>query len=209
MTPIYHIKHVNTLAGIVAHGGIWCERQCSLRGIVGVAIGYDHIKARRMQRPVPLPPHGTLGDYVPFYFAPRSPMLYAIYRRSTPGYADGQEPVIHLATSAEAVTGANPPLEWLFTDGHAEMAISDYYRDLADLNKVDWDIMKSRQWADTDEDGDRKRRRQAEFLVRDFLPWQLVTDIGVCTKAVRDHVMGMLKGADHQPFVRIERGWYY
>jgi hypothetical protein len=40
--------------------------------------------------------------------------------------------------------------------------------------------MKARYWNDTDRDGDRKRRRQAEFLVRDFCPWQFIKLIGVC-----------------------------
>jgi hypothetical protein len=37
--------------------------------------------------------------------------------------------------------------------------------------------MGDRYWRNTDEDGDRKRRRAAEFLVYNFFPFSLVTGI--------------------------------
>lgn len=37
--------------------------------------------------------------------------------------------------------------------------------DLSDLDKIDWDVMGSDYWNDTNEDMNRKARRQAEFLV--------------------------------------------
>ncbi len=97
----------------------------------------------------------------------------------------------------------------MFTDGHAEMTISDYFDDLKDLDKIDWNIMEKRQWADTIADGDRKRRRQAEFLVHGFFPWKLVAEIGVISNPVAKQVRDLLSATDHQPQVRVERGWYY
>ena len=69
MTYIYHITHVTNLASILERGGLLCDRSCDEANVQ--QIGYAHIKQRRMARVVALAPQGTLGDYVPFYFAPR------------------------------------------------------------------------------------------------------------------------------------------
>lgn len=165
-TRIFHITHVDNLAAILAEGGLWCDREAAERGVAEVGIAHQHIKERRARRHVPISPGGTLDDYVPFYFAPRSPMLYSIHGGYVEGYSNGQRSVVHLVSSAEAVSASGAP--FVFADGHAELDLSDFFDDLDDLNKIDWKIMKAAYWADTNEDGDRKRRRQAEFLVHRF-----------------------------------------
>ena len=37
---------------------------------------------------VPIGPGGAVSDYVLFYFAPRSPMMYAIHRGNVPTYGE-------------------------------------------------------------------------------------------------------------------------
>ena len=149
-----------------------------------------------------------MGDYVPFYFAPRSPMLYTIHRRNTV-FQGGQEPVVHLVSSVEAVAARIPPLAWMFTDGHAVIDLSEYYDNISDLGNVDWAIMTARYWHDTLEDGDRLRRRQAEFLVHQFFPWELISEVAVIDTKVESRVNQMLRGAAHVPNVVVRRDWYY
>jgi hypothetical protein len=134
-------------------------------------------------------------------------MLYSIHGGYVEQYVGGQRPVVHLTSSAETI--ANAGLAFTFTEGHAELAYSSFYEDLVDLNKIDWKVMKSKWWNDTLEDMDRKRRRQAEFLVYDFLPWELVTKIGVIDDRVAERVNEILKGATHRPRVVVEGSWYY
>ena len=50
---------------------------------------------------------------------------------------------------------------------------------------IDWELMESKYWHDTDEDNSRKRRRQAEFLIHKFCPWRLVKEIGVMNNDVK------------------------
>jgi ssDNA thymidine ADP-ribosyltransferase, DarT len=209
VTPIYHITHVTSLVSIFQRGGLLCDRSCNDGNVQTQQIGYAHIKQRRMARIVPLPPNGTLGDYVPFYFAPRSPMLYTIERRNTPDYQEGQGRIVHLVSSIEAVRVAQPPIRWLFTDGHADMEYSDFFSSVNDLEKVDWPLMTARFWNDTSGDGDRKRRRQAEFLVHRFFPWTLIQAIGVIDQGMADETEQVLRAAAHRPEVLIERSWYY
>ena len=206
-TSIYHITHVDNLATIVAKGGLLCDRRVADHGLAKVGIAHQHIKKRRAQRPVPIDPSGTLDDYMPFYFAPRSPMLYTIVRGNVDGYTGGQRSVVHLVSSAETIADASLP--FVFTDGHADVALSDYFVDLGDLAKVDWTIMAETYWTDTDEDGDRKRRRQAEFLVHQFVPWSLVARIGVLDTRMVDRVVEVVGAGADKPFVTVEAGWYY
>jgi ssDNA thymidine ADP-ribosyltransferase DarT-like protein len=203
VTYIYHITHINNLGRIVAQGGLYCDREAQKLKVV--SIGHQHIKDRRLNRAVPLPPDGTVGDYVPFYFGPRSPMLFAINKGVVKGYAEGQRPIIYLRSTAEAVRDTG--LQWVFTEGHAEIAYTDFFNRLEDLNQIDWNVINGRYWYDTDEFPDRKRKRQAEFLVKDFFPWNLVMQIGVYDQGIGNGVAEILQGQG--PAVQIQRGWYY
>lgn len=167
MTRIYHITHRDNLISILEAGGLLCDKKSQNRCQVSVA--HTHIKQRRAQRVVSCGNGGHLSDYVPFYFAPRSPMLYAIHKGSVSRYQSSQEQVIYLVSSVETIVQGNA--NFVFIDGHAEMQISQFYNLPSDLDKVDWQLMKGRYWHDTTADTDRKRRRQAEFLVHDFMPW--------------------------------------
>lgn len=207
MTALYHITHIRNLALILQHGCLWCDNERVAQELGSVGIAHAHIKERRARRRVPLPPGGTLADYVPFYFAPRSPMLYAIHRGNVEGYDGSQASVLHLVTSAESV--AESGLAYTFTNGHAEMMISDFYADLSHLDQIDWEIMRAIIWRDTNEDGDRKRRRQAEFLVHQCFPWPMITEIGVISSRVAEDVNSILDGHEHRPMVVVHRDWYY
>jgi hypothetical protein len=207
LTPIYHITHVTNLPAMLEQGGLWCDRESAQRGLANVGIAHAHIKERRSKRVVPVGPGGTLADYVPFYFAPRSPMLYAIYRNQVATYQGGQADIVHLVSNAESVQANGRA--FVFSDGHADMAISSFFTDLADLKHLDWKMMKETYWNDTPPDGDRKRRRQAEFLAHEFFPWSLVSEIGVIDEAMAGKVNLLLAGGAHVPIAHVRRNWYY
>jgi hypothetical protein len=207
MTDIFHITHIRNLQNIINDGGLWCDRVVSQRNLAHVSIAHQHIKDRRAQKNVPIPPHGVVADYVPFYFAPRSPMLYSISRGNVEGYQGGQSEVLHLVSSAEAVLQSRLP--FVFTDGHAEMSISHFYQDLQDLDKVDWNIMRATIWRDTNEDGDRKRRRQAEFLVHEFFPFSLFGRIGVANQTMAKKTAALLAKLEEKPLIEVQPAWYY
>jgi hypothetical protein len=59
--------------------------------------------------------------------------------------------------------------------------------------------MQAQYWNDTDNDPDRKRRRQAEFLVHEFFPWALVSYIGVYDRSIAETVDEIIQGATPKP----------
>lgn len=210
MKPIYHITPLDNLKSIVSSGGLLCDADLVAevaRGASVVGIAHQHIKDRRARKAVVVAARGTLAHYVPFYFAPRSPMLYAIYRGVVAGYGGGQERVVHLVSTVE--TACKVGQRWFFTDGHAEMEISKQFDQLTSLDKLDWNIMTETWWKDTTQDGDRKRRRQAEFLVHRAFPWTAVTQIGVMSDRIAALVRAALNGAEHMPNVVVRTDWYY
>ena len=64
-------------------------------------------------------------------------------------------------------------------------------------------------WTDTVEDGDRKRRRQAEFLIHQFCPCEIVTNLGVMNSTVASEVSNALEEVHAAVAVTVERAWYY
>jgi hypothetical protein len=135
-TPIYHITHLSNLTSILAIAGLCSNITMQQQGIGYTDLANQTIQSRRARVTVPCGAGGKLTDYVPFYFAPRSPMLYAIHQGNVPTYLEGQEGVIYLVSTVEAVQQAN--LSFAFTDGHGIMALTQFFDHPADLNQVDW-----------------------------------------------------------------------
>lgn len=134
-------------------------------------------------------------------------MLYTIGKGNVDGYPASQDSIIYITSSAQAVAQAG--LRFVFTDGHAIMSFTRTYDDLSQLNRVDWDLMNARLWYDTSSDSDRKRRRQAEFLVREQFPWYLVDMIVVKTERMKKTVEALLANYALATPVVVERSWYY
>lgn len=200
---IYHITHIRNLPGILKEGGLLPDAEVRRREINIQNIGYSHIKDRRMRRPIRAGMEGTLGQYVPFNFCSRSVMLYAL-RNGHADYEGGQDQILHLVSSVDSVVRTGRP--YVFTDIHADLDYAQHFDDLNKLEEsVDWAVMNERYWSDPEV----KKRRQAEFLVWEFFPWEAVLGIATKTQVVADEVSHILKQAEHKPKVLVKSGWYY
>lgn len=154
-------------------------------------------------------PDLSVGGCVPFYFCPRSVMLYIIYRANDPdlSYRGGQEPIIHLEVDLhQAVTWAETSDQrWAFSVSNAGSSYFEDYCDLEDLGKVDWEAVQSQQWSAPPV----KEGKQAEFLMESSFPWRLVARVGVISDIFARQVSTELQEAIHKPRVEIRRDWYY
>ncbi len=206
-TPIYHITHVSNLPGIISAGCLWSDRRVAEHGVRTV-IGFDHIKQRRLKDiDVGCHPGTKVGDYVPFYFCPRSVMLYVIDRRHAElRYQGGQRGIVHLVSTVEAAVEVARGRPWAYSDGNAGAGYTKFYADIQRMNEViDWDAVAALAWADPAV----KNRKQAEFLVHDHLPWSAVDVIGVIDDAMAAEVRVALASALHRPRVGVQPQWYY
>jgi hypothetical protein len=206
---IYHIVHVDRLASILADGGLLSDAQVVAKGATGTTIGMTTIKQRRLNE-LQLSSHPGLyvGQCVPFYFCPRSIMLYLIAQANHEDlvYRGGQEPIIHLlADMRKTVAWADlQKYRWAFTLSNAGSYYFEDRRDLRNLNELNWDAIKTHQWQSC------KEHKQAEFLVEESFPWHLVEGIGVYSKPVYQQVKAILAEAGQGAVpVKIKSDWYY
>ncbi len=205
---IYHTLHWDRLPSIVTEGLLLCDSLVATRGLPGTNIGINKIKRRRLYE-LSLRSHPGLfvGDCVPFYFCPRSVMLYAIFRagHSQMTYHGGQDPIIHLeADLRRTITWADSNnRRWAFTSSNAGAYRFQDYSNLAQLDQIDWDAIQATVWRD------KREARQAEFLVERSFPLSVISRIGVRSHEIRDQVLHALQPADHRPPVEVMPDWYY
>jgi hypothetical protein len=178
------------------------------RGGVPMECGDTEIKAQRRVRPIKVTPYGVPADYVPFYFAPRSPMLYRISKGGVRTYPDGQRPLVYLVTNVSAASATGRA--FVFSDGNCASAITDHFSRLDLLEHVvDWSIIEAQIWANTTSDGDRMRRRMAEFLVHQQLPVSSLTELGTYDREHARLVERLLRDASVDLPVTVRPEWYY
>lgn len=181
---IYHIVHVDRLSSIIADGCLWCDAEIVRRAPPGTTIGMNGIKQRRLNE-LTLISHPDLhvGDCVPFYFCPRSIMLYLIYQGNHQelAYCGGQGLIVHLEADLHASAAwahQQSQRRWAFTLSNAGSCFSEDCCDLEQLHEIDWSAMQATCWQSC------KEGKQAEFLMEYSFPWHLVERIGVHSRAV-------------------------
>ncbi len=171
------------------------------------------IKQRRLELTLSSYPGLRVGECVPFYFCPRSVMLYIIYQANHPEltYRGGQEPIVHLmADLHEAVAWAKQNQQrWAFTLSNAGARYFEDRADLTNLDEINWKAVYANTWSGEGIDPLLKEGKQAEFLIENRFPWGLIEEIGVLSQKTYQQVMGTLPRVGHQPAVKIKSGWYY
>lgn len=106
-----------------------------------------------------------LGEYIPFYFGYRTPMLFVIQKGYNLVEPTPAENIIYCVSSIQRILELQ--LDFVFTDGHAvnDFSLQFDKSDLQNLDKIlDINAIKATFWKD-ETDLDLKRRKEAEFLV--------------------------------------------
>jgi ssDNA thymidine ADP-ribosyltransferase, DarT len=218
-TRLFHITALANLPAICAAGALLSKNHGAAAGINYQNIAHAGAQGARAQRTVPNPRGGLVHDFVPFYFAPRSPMLYAINRGSVTACDWRQEDIVHFETTVQAVTALNQA--FVFYDRNATLAFSTPYTDLARLDEVvAWDLITEapqldgfcQYWQNNAANpryADRMERRQAEFLVKTQVPLTCVTRLGVIDAVRQAEAQAVLAESGVYLQVDVMRSWYF
>lgn len=129
-------------------------------------------------------PNGKkLGNYVPFYFGYRMPMLYVIQKGFNGVTLTAPENIVYCVSSVQKMIDIG--IEFVFTDGHATNALSNFY-DKDEVERIadflDFDAIKALYW---NEELDLKRRKEAEFLVANDIPLSTILGYVVYNEAAK------------------------
>ncbi len=210
LPKIYHITHVDNLPGIVASNGLFSDRIMITSQAPVQAIGMSEIKRRRVNElDVGCHPGTKVGDYVPFYFCPRSVMLYVIsrgnHRELT--YSGGQGPIVHLEADLHRVVAwaGQQNVRWVFSLTNAGARYTEFRFSVDHLQELDWQAIEATDWSPQQV----KEAKQAEFLVYERFPLALVDRVGVCSVDVRAAVEQALRASGLTPSIEVQPGWYY
>lgn len=205
-TPVYHFTHIEHLPEIIRRG-LLADTLARVTDSVIYDAGNRDIKARRRERHVPIQPGGVIADYVPFYFAPRSPMMYAIERGNVPEYSDGTDSLAYLISDVERLIQLG--LHVLTTDRNAVLDYAAFYTGTEGLNNaIDWDLMCQKMWNNTPDEPDRMERRMAECLVYQAVPWSAFTALHVRTSSRKGQVLTLV-GEEYGPQVEVSPWMYF
>jgi len=206
---IYHIVHVDKLSSIAEDGFLFSDIEMMQRPENGTVIGMNNIKARRMNELI-LDSHPGLyvGQCVPFYFCPRSVMLYLIHKRNSElTYQGGQVPIVHLVADLNSVVvwaNANAR-RWAFTLSNAGSNYFEDRTDLSQLGEINWSAVQANQWSKSP----NKEQKQAEFLIENSFPWHLIEEICTINNNIGRQATNAIAGVQHRPAIKIEPVWYY
>ena len=208
-TQILRFTHVDNLDTIIRRGGLHAPNHVPDDGLNYRFCHSTEVQSARANVPIRMGPGGTIHDYVPFYFGYLSPMMLNLKTGRVEGYSEGQDPLIYLVSSTQAIEAAE--LGFVFSDGHGLATFTEWFDDLDKLDAVDWTVVNQRYWTDNINDMDRQRKKQAEFLVHQCCPWSVIQDIVVIDSVMQGRVQAIqaVFPADQKRVVRIDRSWYY
>lgn len=202
---IFRITHIANVPWIMRNG-----LHCKNSGIQDpdfVRIGNAELIAKRTMREIPVPPGGTLSDYIPFYFTPFSMMMFNIKT----GYGGiRQFPNSEIVIMVSSLRGlADKEVGMAFSDRHAYLQTAQFYSSLDDLDKIDWGILQRRDFKRDVDDPEKTDRYQAEALVHRHLPVEHLAGI-VCHKENEVRTLEAHREAVGVDLKIVARpGWYF
>lgn len=167
---MFRLVHIQNIPHILRYGIV--ESNSINRNPDYVSIGDNTMIEARREQKIPKTSK-RIGDFIPFYFGPRSPMLYTIQH----GYNDvtrrRPEDLVYCVIRIDDIIHSG--LSGYFTDGHARNVRTKFYSIEQQLENIDHlisyeDIFRDKWGNNDDNSGEWKRRKSAELLLEEDLP---------------------------------------
>jgi len=147
-----------------------------------------------------------LGEYIPFYFGKRTPMLYVVQNGFNMVAPTPAENIVYCVSSVQKIIDLQ--LDFVFTDGHAIDSFSSQFT-ITDIQNIDTILDKkainAKYWRD-ENDLDRKRRKEAEFLVLGDVSHEAILGFITYNELAKNRIINF--GAD-TAIVHIKSEFYF
>ncbi len=205
-TFCYRITHRDNLAHILEYGLV--NKNHTNADPNFMAIGNPEIIDVRSTTPVNIDGYGFIGSYVPFYFTPRSIMLFNIitgyYVPKVPRRT--KEEIIIIRCLIEVLVDQQ---KWFFTNGQANDEETAHFINLNRLDEIDWDCIQNSNFSKSDGDYDRQRRYQAEFLVYDSVPVSCIESVSVYSENMKMWAQKLINNAGKMIPVHVQKHYFF
>lgn len=168
----FRIVHIDNIPHIWTHGIV--HATSPNKNPDYVSIGDPTLIDKRKDKPIT---GKTIGDYIPFYLGPRSPMLYVIQKGNNVVPKVDAEDIVYCVIRLQDII--QDGIKCQFTDGHAVDSLSNSYPGSL-LASIDNYVRYADVYAQIWTDDEIKRRKQAELLLEDDLPARYIEEFIVC-----------------------------
>lgn len=203
---IFRITHEANVAGVLEHGGLSCQ-SASQDDPNYEPIGNADLIGKRARREVPIPPGGMLSDYVPFYFTPHSIMMYNILTGHGGITKRAKSELVLFVSSLYRLRELGLP--FVFTNQHAYPVDTEFFDDLDELHRIDWMLLRNRNFKTNDADPGKQQRYQAEALVHQHVPLAALLGIRCYDVACRDRIQALTRATNADVTVKIAPELYF
>jgi hypothetical protein len=153
-----------------------------------------------------IPDGRLLGDFIPFYFGVRTPMLFVVQNGFNAVARTNAEDIVYLVTSVQSVVESN--LDFVFTNGHAVDGLTEFFppSEIENVKKiVDFQATSVKYWTGTP-DTDLRRKKEAEFLVEADLPVKVIKGYVVYNEEAKEKLLAL---GIHERKVIIKKNFYF
>jgi hypothetical protein len=202
---IFRITHISNLPWILENG-LHC-RNSSTNDPDFVTIGNKEIIGKRHMRTVAIQPHGTLSDYVPFYFTPKSMMAFNIKTGYNGVTKRSNKEIIIMVSNLARLE--NMGLKFVFTNKHAVNIDTKFYTYTNNLGVIDWGILRSCDFSRDNDDLDKTSRYQAEALVHNHVPIDALDGIACYDVEQKEHIESVAAKKGRKIKVAVMGSWYF
>ena len=146
---LYHMTGLGNIQSLLTYG-LLSKHEIVERGLQYVDISNQDVQSKRECK-CDTQYGRNLHDYASLYMNPRNAMLYAVKQKGNP--------IFMLEIDLSVLDEAS----FVFTSANAASSGARFYRDINDLDKLKWDIIRSQSWYGKELSW--KQQMQAEFLV--------------------------------------------
>jgi hypothetical protein len=178
---LYRMVHIDNVPHILQNG--LTQANSVHRNPNYVPIGDQTLIATRKEIML-LGKKTALGDYLPFYFGTRTPMLYTIQKGFNEVRVLSAEEIVYCVTSVQAIIDLK--LDFIFTDGHAAAGLTRFYtvNDIQNIEQfVSFEAVNAQYWKEIP---DMKRQKSSEFLVKGDVPMDKIMGFAVYNEPAKE-----------------------
>jgi hypothetical protein len=202
---IFRITHRDNVPWILDNG-----LHCQDSGMVDpnfVVIGNQELIEKRRHRDVPIPPGGTLSNYVPFYFTPYSPMMFNIKTGHGGIRQRRNDEIVIFVSSLYKLQELE--IDFVYTDRHASLLAAEFSSDLEDLGRIDWEILQKRDFKKDPDDMEKMGRYMAEALIHQHVPINVLLGIGCYDSHIKGELVAEAAKRTLDLKIVDQPNWYF